>query len=276
IFTGYDTPEDGLRAYEAGASRYLPKPFESRELEIVLKELERSRKVRINEARQRRQFEVAAKIAEAVGASLDMETTMDAILKTLVEDVFDGTRLCVLLYDEEADALRFAPATLKYYRIDNHHFSEQNTFALDGKTIACRVARKSLRCREMIMENVPNAADDDDYMELNPETKSECCASLMSSGQELLGVLALERGRLNGFDESDEALIEMAARHIGIAIERAKQRESHEITSFVAAQTSWAVNIAHEINSEVGKIANWAYLIQKRSSDDPQIKELGV
>ena len=47
IFTGFDTPEDGLRAYEAGASRYLPKLFEPAELEFVLKEMMRSRKVRL-------------------------------------------------------------------------------------------------------------------------------------------------------------------------------------------------------------------------------------
>ncbi|NOH04485.1 MAG: response regulator [Chloroflexi bacterium] len=69
IFTGYDTPQEGMRAYEEGASRYLPKPFEPKELAFILKDLSRSRKVRLDEARQRRQFQVAAKIAEAVGAS---------------------------------------------------------------------------------------------------------------------------------------------------------------------------------------------------------------
>jgi signal transduction histidine kinase/DNA-binding response OmpR family regulator len=270
IFTGYDSPEDGLRAYEAGASRYLPKPFEAKELEFVLKELERSRKVRINEARQRRQFEVVTKITEAVGASLDMETTMDAILRTLVEDVFDGTRLCVLLYDEDTESLRFAPATTKYYQIDNPLYN-QKIFPLNGKTIACRTARKTLECRDLIMENIPNVTNDEDYLELNPEIKSEFCISLLNSSKDLLGVLALERDRLNGFDQSDEALIKIAARHIGIAIERAQQSESLNIASFISMQTSWAVNIVHDLNGEVGKIANWAYLIQKGVPENPTL-----
>jgi len=63
----------------------------------------------------------------------------------------------------------------------------------------------------------------------------------------------------------------MAARHISVAIERAKQGEELEVKSFVSAQTSWAVNIAHEINNEVGKIATWAYLIQSKSGEDPII-----
>ena len=46
IFTGYETPQDGMRAYEEGASRYLPKPFDPKELAFILKDLFRSRNVR--------------------------------------------------------------------------------------------------------------------------------------------------------------------------------------------------------------------------------------
>lgn len=272
IFTGYDTPEDGLRAYEEGAKRYLPKPFKPRELELVLKELARSQKVRINEARQKRQFKVATDIAEAVGASLDLESTMVAILETLV-GIFDKTRLCVLLYNEDENALHFAPATLKYYQIDNPQFTGQDKFPLDGKTIACRIARRTIESKQMEIENVGKVDNDKDYLNLNPETKSEFCISLLNTNHKLLGVLAMERSWHNGFEESDLALIKMAARHISLAIERAQQSEELEIKSFVSAQTSWAVNIAHEINNEVGKIATWAYLIQNKSGEGTIIYE---
>ncbi|MBI3170837.1 MAG: response regulator [Chloroflexi bacterium] len=272
IFTGYDTPEDGIRAYEAGASRYLPKPFEPRELEFVLKELVRSQKVRINEARQQRQFKVATEIAEAVGASLDLESTMAAILETLV-GIFDKTRLCVLLYDENENALHFAPTTLQYYQIANLQFSGQDKFPLEGKTIACRVANRTIKTRQMEIENVGDVDKDEAYLNLNPDTKSEFCVSLLNTQHELLGVLAMERSWHNGFEESDLALIMMAARHISLAIERAKQSAELEIKSFVSAQTSWAVNIAHEINSEVGKIATWAYLIQSKSDETSPVYE---
>src|SRR5512147_378938 len=43
IFTGIDDPEVGIRAYEAGAFRYLTKPIEPRELTFVLNALMRSR-----------------------------------------------------------------------------------------------------------------------------------------------------------------------------------------------------------------------------------------
>ncbi|NOH04486.1 MAG: GAF domain-containing sensor histidine kinase [Chloroflexi bacterium] len=191
---------------------------------------------------------------------------MDAVLETLYE-TFDKTKLCVLLYDQREKALRFAPATLKYYEILNPDFFQRDTFPLDRETIACRVARQALKAREMKCENVGNVAEDPDYANLNPSTKSECCVGLLNSKSELLGVLALEREWLNGFGEDDLDLIKIAARHISIAIERAQQSEELEFNSAVAAQTSWAANIAHELNSEVGKIANWAYLIQAATEE---------
>jgi len=272
IFTGFETPQDGMRAYEEGASRYLPKPFEPRELEFILKELSRSRKVRLEEARQRRQFKVATNIAEAVGASLDLESTMDAVLATLCE-MFDRTRLCVLLYDERQNELRFAPATLKYYEIENLQYTQQDVFPLGQGSIACRVAKQTRANRQMECENIGDVSQDADYKNLNPNTKSECCVSLLDSNNELLGVLALEREWLNGFVEGDLDLIKMAARHISIAIERAQQSEALDFKSTVAAQTSWAANIAHEINGEVGKIVNWAYLIQKNAEENSTIQE---
>jgi K+-sensing histidine kinase KdpD len=272
IFTGFETPQDGMRAYEEGASRYLPKPFEPRELAFILKDLSRSRKVRLEEARQRRQFKIAKDIAEAVGASLNLESTMDAVIGTLSE-MFEKTRLCVLLYDQQLNILRFAPATLKYYEIENPQYTWQDTFPLDQGAIACRVAKKVLATMQMECENVGDVSNDKDYINLNPRTKSECCVGLLNSNNKLLGVLALEREWLNGFGEGDLDLITIAARHISIAIERAQQSEELDFKSTVAAQTSWAANIAHEINNEVSKIVNWAYFIKKSADENSMIWE---
>lgn len=273
IFTGYDTPEDGLRAYEAGASRYLPKPFEPAELEFVLKELMRSRKVRLAEARQRQQFKIATRIAEAVGASLNLEETMDAVLGTL-NGFFEKTRLCVLLYDERQKALRFAPGTVKFFEIKNPEYSYQDTYPLNAGSIACHAARLTLSHKSMEMVNVGDVTQDPEYLNLNPDTKSECCVGLLNMHGELLGVLALEREWLNGFDERDLDLIQITARHISIAIQRAHQSEELKSKSAIAAQTSWAAALAHELNNEVGKIANWAQVIQQVIGDNqPEIRD---
>lgn len=270
IFTGFETLQDGMRAYEGGASRYLPKPFEPKELAFILKELSLSRKIKLEEVRQRRQFKVATDIAEAVGTSLDIESTMDAVLGTLY-DMFEKTHLCVLLYNKHQKILRFAPATLKYYKIKNSQYTQKDIFHLDQGSIACRVAKQTLASRKMEFENIGDVSKDADYKNLNSDTKSEFCVSLLNSNNELLGILALERNWINGFLASELDLIKMAARHISIAIERAQQSEELEYKSIVSTRTSWAANIAHGINSEVNNVLSWAYLIRKKAGEDTEI-----
>jgi GAF domain-containing protein/DNA-binding NarL/FixJ family response regulator len=226
----------------------------------------------MEEVKQKRQFQLATEIAEAVGASLNLETTMDAILGKL-QDSFRETRLCVLLYDKRLQVLKFAPATLKYYKIKNPKYVGLDTFHLDGGTIACRVAKRALLDRKLVWENVGDVNEDVDYLKLDYKVKSEFCISLLSAKNELLGILALEKWQINGFNSQDIELIRTVALHISIAIERAKQKEELEYNSTVAAQTSWAANIAHEINNEVGKILNEAYFIRKMAGENLEIQE---
>ena len=226
----------------------------------------------MEEVKQRRQFKLATEIAEAVGASLNLETTMDAILGKL-SGAFGETRLCVLLYDKRLQVLKFAPATMKYYEINNPKYAQEDTFHLESGTIACRVAKQALAGRKLAYENVENVLKDNDYLKLDYRVKSEFCISLLGTGNELLGILALEKGQISGFSSQDIELIKTVAQHISIAIERAQQSEELEYNSTVAAQTSWAANIAHEINNEVGKILNWAYLIRKSAGENPEIQE---
>jgi len=226
----------------------------------------------MEEVKQRRQFKLATEIAEAVGASLNLETTMDAILNKL-SGAFRETRLCVLLYDKRLHALNFAPAALKYYKINNPKYARQDTFHLDGGTIACRVAKQALMDRKLTWENVGDVIKDHDYLRLDARVKSEFCISLLSASNELLGILALEKGRINGFGSQDIELIKTVAQHISITIERAQQSEELEYKSTVAAQTSWAANIAHEINNEVGKILNGAYIIQRITGENLEAQE---
>ena len=224
----------------------------------------------IEEIKQRRQFKLAKEIAEAVGASLNLETTMDAILSKLHES-FGNTRLCVLLFEKRMQALKFAPGTSKFYKINNPQYARQDTFPLDKETIACRVARQTLTKKKIQFENVDDVSKDTDYLILNPKVKSEFCISLLGTKNELLGVLALEREKVYGFGEDDIEVIKTVAQHISIAIERAQQSEELEYKSIVSTRTSWAANVAHGINSEVNNVLSWAYLIRKKAGEDTEI-----
>ena len=226
----------------------------------------------MEEVRQRRQFKLATEIAEAVGANLNLETTMDAILGKL-NDAFAETRLCVLLYDKRSQALKFAPATMKYYEISNPKYIRHDTFPLNDGTIACRVAKKALADKQLTWESVDDVSKDRDYLKLDYKVKSEFCISLLGTGNELLGILALEKLQFNGFKSQDIELIRTVAQHISIAIERAQQSEELAYKSIVATRTSWAANIAHEINNEVGRILNEAYFIRMMARENLEIQE---
>ncbi|MGE5642678.1 MAG: GAF domain-containing protein, partial [Byssovorax cruenta] len=192
---------------------------------------------RMDEPYQRKQLRSAKEIAEVVGAGYNLEKTMEEIIRIL-HTVFEKTRLCVLLYYSDTHALKFAPATLNYYKIQNPQYQKQNTFPLNEKSIACRVARKALETGGDIYENVADVAKDRDYLPLSNRVESELCVSLMNSKNELLGVLVLERDRVNGFDDAELDLVNTVAQQLSMAIERAQQREELEFRTTVAAQTA--------------------------------------
>ncbi len=236
-------------------------------LESIVKLIE----IGLRAGERRRQLITAKEIAETIGLGLNLEKTMETVIQIL-HKVFESTSLCVLLYKSDLDALQFAPATLNYYKIQNSDYRKQDIFPLNGKSIACRVAKKALDTKAVNCENVPDVESDPDYIALNPEVKSELCVSLMDTRNNLLGVLVLERSKVNDFDDMDVDLVKTVSQQLSGAIERAQQNEELEFRTTVAAQAAWAADIAHEINNEVGQIRNWAYLLRDQLKNNPELQ----
>jgi GAF domain-containing protein len=229
---------------------------------------------RLDENRQRRLLKAGLEISETIGVALNLEEILPKVLEKL-KFLFHGTALCILLYNEDDHTLKFAPTTLKFYKIENPKYKDTYHFPLyqeNNGSIACKVARKAiLSCGQENMY-VPDVKNDPDYLPLNPKTTSELCVSIMSGTGSLLGVLALER-TANTFDEDDIGLVETVARQLGLAMERAQQSEELAFKSTVATMTAWASDIAHDINNEVGRIRGNAYLIKQISDENPKIAE---
>jgi signal transduction histidine kinase len=93
----------------------------------------------------------------------------------------------------------------------------------------------------------------------------------MDGSGDLLGVLALEREQ-TAFEEEDVFLVEAVAHQLAQAIERSRSSERLAFKETVATMTSWASDIAHDINSEVGQIRGNAYLIKLKSKGDEIVK----
>jgi signal transduction histidine kinase len=135
------------------------------------------------------------------------------------------------------------------------------------------VARKAQETGTDACDNVADVRADSDYLALSNKVQSELCVSLLNTENELLGVLVLERDKVNGFDEAEVDLVKTVAQQLSMAIERAQQREELQFRTTVAAQTAWAADIAHEINNEVGQIQNWAYMLREQLEEGSQLQE---
>lgn len=229
---------------------------------------------RLDENRQRARLMTALETSEIVGADLDLENILSNVLSQL-QNIFPHTTLCVLLYDKDDNALKFAPATLKYYTIKNPDYKNHQSFSLDKVekgSIACKVARKALSSKTVERHHAPDVSQDPEYLALNPGTQSELCVSLMKTNGDLLGILALERSQ-SAFESDDIALVETVARQLSLSIERAQEKERLVFLSTIAAMTAWAADLAHDVNNEVGQIRNLAYLVNAVASGNPKIQE---
>jgi signal transduction histidine kinase len=186
-----------------------------------------------------------------------------------LHQVFRGTTLCVLAYDDADHSLKFAPGTLDYYKPTNPAYRRVHRFPLNYKkgSIACDVARKTLKSGEIDIVNIGNVQEHPDYLPLIAETQSELCASLVSSEKKLLGILVLERKDKFGFSKDDEALVDVVAQQLSMGLERFQRREQDNFHRSVSTLTAWAADLAHEINNEAFKIQALAYLIKAKPSD---------
>ncbi len=227
---------------------------------------------RMDEQEQRRRLEAALQTAEAVNSGTGQEEMLKNVLERL-HRFFHETTLCVLSYEESEQALKFFPGALEFYKINNPAYRRMRNFPLDGHSIACAVARKALKSGEIEILNIPNVHNQPEYLGLIVETQSELCASLVSSEKKLLGVLALERREISGFNQDDEALVKTVARQLSLGLERFKQREHIHFNKTVATMTAWAADLAHEINNEAGNIQTWAYLIKEFTDKNSPICE---
>jgi len=88
VFTGYDV-EEGLRAFDAGAYRYLTKPFDTRELVRILTVLQKEREIR----RERDWLHVLSEIAWQMQRADGVHALADVIVREGLRFGFRRARL---------------------------------------------------------------------------------------------------------------------------------------------------------------------------------------
>lgn len=208
----------------------------------------------------------ALKVVNAVGTELDLNKVLQQVL-TALKKHFDKpdaeVQPFVMLYDEEDNVL-YLPAVAKDFApVDNEDFKDRLRLPLDGskKGIVCRVARESLELGRVHTKRFSNIRDDKDYLPFNSRTVSLLCAGLTKQ-KRLWGILAVSSPTEKAFDEHSEKLMELAAQQALIAMERAEQAAKLRFKDAVSSVTTWAAELAHDINREVGAIRSRAYWLR--------------
>ena len=221
---------------------------------------------------ERRRLQHSLDITAAVGATVSLNETMERILAKLAE-LFPQATPCVLLYREEDGELEFAPASLRYYKVDNPAFVGQKRLAIDGKGLSAKVALRALETGKPILENAVDVdKDSDEYLPFVLDSRSQLSIALVSGGT-LLGVLTLESNRPSAFSKDDVLLLTGIAQQITGAIERVNQGAQLRFKATVTSRTAWAAEIAHDISTAIGYIRNRTEWISTDSSAAEQVRQ---
>ncbi len=97
IFTGLDDPDAGLQAYQAGAHRYLAKPFDTHELIWILRSLRRWRETQY----ERDWLRVLTDVAEEVQGAISVQKVADIVVRGGRRLGFERARLWRLSDDQQ-------------------------------------------------------------------------------------------------------------------------------------------------------------------------------
>lgn len=209
--------------------------------------------------RERAQLAAAIAIIDVVGSTTDLATTLTKIMRELRER-FAPAIPHLFVYDELERSLANPAESFAFERGEGAEYRGPSRLLLDGPQLSsvCRIARMSLQLSRPVIDRVSDNNDQPGFAPLFATARSELAVTLMS-GERLLGVLLLSSAQPDAFSDNDSALFRGVGQQVSIALDRAYQASRLNFAMTAAATTSWAAEIAHDINREVSLIRNRTY-----------------
>ena len=194
---------------------------------------------RAEEALRRRLDELTVLQAiAAAGTEAADEDTLIARATQIIGDVFHPDNFGVVLLDEASGLLRPHPS---------HRLREEGVRALSLRLGEGIVGQVALTGRP---RRVPDVRLDPDYVEGDPQTRSELCVP-MQAGERVIGVINSESTALDAYSEDDERLLSTVAGQLATAIEKIrlfKQTEQRALEMTSLYTTSLRLATAGELN----------------------------
>jgi sigma-B regulation protein RsbU (phosphoserine phosphatase) len=159
-------------------------------------------------SRQAQTLEVLNEIAVELASILDLNPLLERVGQ-LLRRLIDYQMFSILLLDEKGETL----ITRYAWRFGYSHAPMRRIPTSSGLVGAA--------VREWRPINVPDVSQDQRYLPMNPETRSELIVPLFYKGR-IIGVLDLEHSRPNFFNEEHERMLTTLGAQIAIAIENAR------------------------------------------------------
>jgi len=199
ILTGYGTIEDSLEAMRRGASDFLPKPFQPRELGRLTAACLRAKSASSDEAFLK-QSNSMIELARLMTQTTDMHSLPSRAVELACEN-FDADSAILFVYEPAQDKLSVVAQT--GMAATRWKASEQ----LD------RQGLEAVRQRSIVLSAEPNSGDCHAYI------------PLLVNGRPR-GVLCMRRKGGPWFHEKSSELLEIFATHLALAIESARLYET--------------------------------------------------
>lgn len=213
IFTGYEDPESGLLAYEAGAFRYLPKTADNREILFVFRALRQWRK----EQREHNWQKIFSEMMEATIREQDFHAVARAVVQRSLKLGFARAHLFWVPTGRDANpnghmlGIRCAGEG-QIANFGSRLFPINEWVNLE----ALRLRRAPLSLREAELEKVSASMQANGYQ----PPASEMTLLPLISAERLLGVLMLDYGQVNKFiSEHERNWLELYAKQVSLALE---------------------------------------------------------
>ncbi|MEM7335884.1 MAG: ATP-binding protein [Chloroflexota bacterium] len=188
-----------------------------------------------------------AQITPKISEQLNLRAVYTAVLEQMMQYVPGADYGCIVEMDKERQILRIVSGQNSYpidqlQNDDLSLISTQERRGIAGRTI--------LEKRPYLINNVYH---DPDYISAISTTKSQICVPIPIQNR-VGAALVLESRATNAFTMSDQSLMEMVAKHAGIAIENARQFQDASNRQLRERTAMMATGLIHDINSAVATI----------------------
>ncbi|MCB0104451.1 MAG: response regulator, partial [Caldilineaceae bacterium] len=232
ILTGHDEPNLHVLAYQAGASRYLVKPFELRELTLILQSID-GLKILHNIARQTQTATTVREVA-------------DVLVRQGVSLGFERARF--FLVDKQLNQLR----GITQIGLDSLRDFSKIAFDIDRSPYAHATATTGETRFFYGLELGKNALSQDFDEQTFPRPVGEWVDIALGEGEECIGVLALDNYKeQRTYHAEQRRILRLLSHHATAAVRRALQ---HEEEAYLAAANHAVQAIIQEAAPQGGTL----------------------